>query len=53
MTASKDLNSDCESQKQKQFFLISSSDSSLKMIKNAFYIILKTLFVLKIFQFLS
>ena len=29
------------------------SESSLKMIKNVFYFILKALFVLKIFKFLS
>ena len=35
------------------FFLICFNDSSSKMIKNAFYFILKALFFLKIFKFLS
>ena len=30
-----------------------ATESSLKMIKNAFYFTLKALFILKIFQFLS
>ena len=33
--------------------VIGSIESSLKIMKNAFYFILKALFVLKIFQFLS
>ena len=36
----------------KKFSFICFSDSLLKMIKNAFYFILKSLFVLKIFEFL-
>ena len=34
-------------------FLICFNDSSSKMMKNAFYFILKALFILKIFRFLS
>ena len=37
----------------KNFFLICFNDSPSKMMKNAFYFILKALFVLKIFKFLS
>ena len=37
----------------KNFFVICFIESPLKMIKNAFYFILKALFVLKIFKFLS
>ena len=39
--------------RSKNFFFICSNDSSSKMMKNAFYFILKALFVLKIFNFLS
>ena len=35
----------------KKFFVISFIKSPLKMIKNVFYFVLKTLFVLKIFSF--
>ena len=35
------------------FFFICFKDSILRMMKNAFYFILKGLFVLKIFKFLS
>ena len=37
----------------KKLLFISFNESSLKMMKNAFYFILKPLFVLKIFKFLS
>ena len=37
----------------KKSFFICFSDSSSKMMKNAFYFILKALLVLKIFRFLS
>ena len=37
----------------KKFCVICLIESSLKMMKNAFYFILKALFVLKIFKFLS
>ena len=37
----------------KQFFFIYFNDSPSKIMKNAFYFILKALFVLKIFKFLS
>ena len=37
----------------KNNFFISFNDSPLKMMKNAFHFILKALFVLKIFKFLS
>ena len=46
-----DLNSD--SHLPKKFFIICLNHSPSKMMKNAFYIILKALFVLKIFKFLS
>ena len=36
----------------KKLFFICVNDSSSKMIKNAFYFIVKALFVLKIFRFL-
>ena len=36
-----------------KFCFISFNDSPSKMLKNAFYFILKALFVLKIFKFLS
>ena len=36
----------------KKVYVISLFESPLKMIKNAFYFILKALFVLKIFKFL-
>ena len=36
-----------------KFFLIYFNDCPSKMMKNAFYLILKALFVLKIFKFLS
>ena len=45
------LNSDPYFPKKKWF--ICFNESPLKMMKNAFYFILKALFVLKIFQFLS
>ena len=38
---------------KKKFFFICVTESPLKMMKNAFYFILKALFILKIFQFLS
>ena len=38
---------------KKIFFLIFFNDSPSKMMKNAFYFILKALFVLKILIFLS
>ena len=37
----------------KNFIIICFNDSPSKMMKNAFYFILKALFVLKIFKFLS
>ena len=37
----------------KKVFFICFNDSPSKMMKNAFYFILKALFVLKIFNFLS
>ena len=37
----------------KKFIFTCFNESSLKMMKNAFYLILKALFVLKIFKFLS
>ena len=37
----------------KKFLFIRFNESPLKMMKNAFYFILKALFVLKIFRFLS
>ena len=37
----------------KNFFVVLFIKSPLKLIKNAFYFILKALFVLKIFKFLS
>ena len=37
----------------KQFLFICFNESPLKIMKNASYFILKTLFVLKIFEFLS
>ena len=37
----------------KKFLFISFNESTLKIIKNIFYFILKALFVLKIFRFLS
>ena len=37
----------------KEKYFICFSESPLKMMKNAFYFILKALFVLKIFKFLS
>ena len=45
------LNSD--SHLPKKFLLICFNKSPLKIIKNAFYFIIKALFVLKIFKFLS
>ena len=37
----------------KKIMLFTSMESSLQMMKNAFYFIVKALFVLKIFKFLS
>ena len=37
----------------KKFFFVCFSGSSSKMMKNAFYFMLKALFILKIFKFLS
>ena len=37
----------------KKIFIICCNDSPSKMMKNAFYLILKALFVVKIFKFLS
>ena len=37
----------------KRFFIICFTDSPSKLMKNAFYFILKVLFVLKIFKLLS
>ena len=37
----------------KKFFFVSFNDSTSKIMKNAFYFILKALFNLKIFKFLS
>ena len=37
----------------KKIMLFPSMESSLQMMKNAFYFIVKALFVLKIFKFLS
>ena len=37
----------------KKVALISSNETSLKMMRNAFYLMLKALFVLEIFSFLS
>ena len=38
---------------QKKFIFIYFNENPLKIMKNAFYFTLKTLFVLKIFKFLS
>ena len=45
------LNSD--SQPPKKFLFICFNDSPSKLKKNAFYFILKALYILKIFKFLS
>ena len=45
------LKSDCHL--PKIFCFISFIESPLKMVKNTFYFIVKALFVLKIFKFLS
>ena len=45
-----DFNSDSHLPK---IFFICFNDSSSKMMKNAFYFILKALFLLKMFRFLS
>ena len=45
------LNSNSHLPKKKKF--ICFNDSSSKLMKNAFYFILKAVFVLKIFKFLS
>ena len=37
----------------KKFLFLSFNESPLKMMKNAFYFILKALFPIKIFKFLS
>ena len=37
----------------KKILFVGFNESPLKMMKNAFYFILKSLFVLKIFKFLS
>ena len=37
----------------KKYIYICSNESLLKVMKNAFYFVLKALFVLKIFKFLS
>ena len=37
----------------KKILFVGFSESSLKMMKNPFYFVLKALFVLKIFKFLS
>ena len=42
-----------DSQLPKKFCVICFIESPLKMMKNAFYFILKALFVLKIFRFMS
>ena len=42
-----------DSQLPKKKFIICFNDSHSKMMKNAFYLLLKALFVLKIFKFLS
>ena len=42
-----------DSQLLKKFFFVCFSDSPSIMMKNAFYFILKALFVFKIFKFLS
>ena len=42
-----------DSHLQKNFIIICLNNSLSKMMKNAFYFILKALFVLKIFKFLS
>ena len=42
-----------DSRLPKKILLFTSVESPLKMMKNAFYFILKALFVLKIFKFLS
>ena len=47
------INSKSDSHLWKKFFFNCFSESLLKMIKNLFYLILKALFVLKIFTFLS
>ena len=48
-----DLRSGSDLPKKNYFFLISFNDSPSKMMKNVFYFILKALFALKIFKFLS
>ena len=51
ITSNNSLKSDCHL--PKKYFFVCVTESPLKMIKNAFYFILKTLFTLKIFKFLS
>ena len=46
-----ELKSDSDIPKKKNFICV--NDSPSKVIKHAFYFILKALFVLKIFKFLS
>ena len=48
-----EVNLKSDSHLQKKFKLFTSMESPLKMMKNAFYFILKALFILKIFKFLS
>ena len=53
MAAWKKLNLKSDSHHPKKFLFISFNESPLKIMKNAFYFILKALLVLKIFTFLS
>ena len=47
------INLTSDSRLLKKFIFICLNESSLKMMKNAFYFVLKALFVLKLFKFLS
>ena len=49
----KELNLKSDTHPPKIFFIISFNDSSSKLMKNGLYFILKALFVLKIWTFLS
>ena len=48
-----DLKSNSHLNSPEKYLFICFNKSPLKMMKNAFYFILKALFVLKIFKFLS
>ena len=53
LNKAKELNLKSDTHPPKNFFIISFNDSSSKLMKNGFYFILKALFVLKIWKFLS